>query len=73
MNVGELVPDGVGLFLNFFPFNKDIIKLIFEFFVLSFDVGVRILDIFGSGIDSDFIQSDVVVGEGSFEVTNFFN
>ena len=29
MDVGEFVPDGVSFFLDFFPFNEDIIKLIF--------------------------------------------
>ena len=36
-------------------------------------MGVCVLDVFRPGVDSDFVESDVVVGEGAFEVAHFLD
>ena len=73
MDVSEFISDGVGFLLDLFPFDEDIVEFAFEFFVLGFDVGVGVFDVFRAGVDSDFVESDVVVGEGSFQISNFLH
>ena len=73
VDVGEFISKGVCFFFYLFPFNEDVIKFVFEFFVLGFNMRIGVFNVFGPGVDSEFVEGDVVVGEGPFQVSDFFN
>lgn len=71
MDTGQLVLNGLSFLFNFLSLKEDFIKLSFEFFILIFDVLVSDLDIFRSGINSEFIKSKIIIGKLSLKISDF--
>ena len=71
MDTGQLVLNGLSFLFDFLSFKEDFIKFSFKFFVLIFDVLVSDFHIFRSSINSEFIESKIIIGKLSFKISDF--
>jgi hypothetical protein len=67
----QLVLKNFGFLFNFFSLQKDLIELRLKLIILVFDMLVGNFDIFRSGIDPKFIQSQIVISQLPFETSDF--
>jgi hypothetical protein len=67
----QLVLKNFGFLLNFFSLQKYLIEFRLKLIILIFDMLVCDFDIFRPGIDSQLIQSQVVISQLSFETSDF--
>lgn len=61
MNALKLILHLFNLLLDFFPFNKNLIKLKFQFLIIVANVLIGIFYVFRSSIRSQFIQREVII------------
>lgn len=71
MDAGQFVLKNFSLLLDFLPLQEYLIELSFQLIILVLDVLVGHLYIFWSGIDSEFIQGQIIVGQLSLKISDF--
>lgn len=70
VDVLQLVLDVVDALFVLFALQEDLVELGFELLVLGLDVDVGVVHVFRAGVDSDFVDCEVVVGELALQVAD---
>lgn len=70
MNACQFILKNFGFFFNFFSLQKYFIKFRLELIILIFNVLIGYFNIFWSGINSKFVQGQVIISQLTFEASD---